>query len=288
MNDKNFTAESRRKKRRARRVAIGAVVASLVVVGMVTVVIQATNFTKSFFDDTQEKQDIEQDIHTLVMLEVLPFENIENADIKTIVAAGMWSVFFNEGKETLESDAVTGSYLIPALDIDRYLVKLFGPEMKIDHTSFTADDGTVFAFNDELESYLMPITSLIGGYYPTVVEIDNEKGIKTVTVGYIQNQESGMALGKKLEENVPSKYFDYIYEKTDDAYYITSIVLSDYKVEVPVTQETIKEVIDVAVTDPNKLVDEVIGKEEVSNIDSSLPTDESLDEQTEAVPEGEE
>ncbi|MEG2053692.1 MAG: hypothetical protein RR052_02005, partial [Oscillospiraceae bacterium] len=211
-DNQNLKEEAKRKNRRQRRVVIGVLVSVLVVVGIVSIMNLAVKLTRNIFDDTQEKLDFENRISTLVMLEILPFDSIKSANEDTIMQACIWSVLFNDDLSKLAKDEISGGYIIPAVDVDRYATKLFGPKYKLNHHEFTASDGLVFLFDETTQTYTMPVTGMVSNYTPEVEIIKTSRGVKRVTVGYIPPSSSEFSgLGAKEEKQLPSKYYDYIF-----------------------------------------------------------------------------
>lgn len=229
--------EKIQQSKRSRRIILGFVVFIFTTIGMLSLLFFLVDMGKLMMDDTKERKQIESDVYTLVMLQIIPFETPELADEKTIIAAAMWNVFFEEGRDKLIQDSQTGSYLISVADIEKHITKLFGPEFKVTHENFILEDGTNFVYKKDTNNYLMPIASVTNAYYPKVVEIDNEKGAKTVTIGYVKPSDDFVKVGSEVVENEASQYFDFIYKKNGKVYYLESVVPSEYK---PVVKENDK------------------------------------------------
>ncbi|MDO5601157.1 MAG: hypothetical protein Q4G07_00165 [Oscillospiraceae bacterium] len=225
--------EQHRAARRRRRVAIGVVVAFLVVFGLVSLIMTLVHGTMNLFDDTEERKNYEERVKTLVMLDAIPFDSLETADETVLIQACIWDVLFNEDITKFQKDE-NGAYLVPVVDIDRYAVRLFGPDFKFSHHSFTLSDGYMeFKYNEDSQTYTMPITSMTNNYTPSVVKLQNEDGKKRVTVGYVAPMDIMTNLGSqgKVSE-APAKYYDYIFAPIDGEYYLTAITESETKPEV--------------------------------------------------------
>ena len=85
--------------------------------------------------------------------------------------------------------------LIPAVDVERYCKKLFGEVQLPEHATFTVGDLT-FEFDEETQSYVIPITSISFQYYPRVADIDSSGSTRTLTVEYLSyTDQSGIVVG---------------------------------------------------------------------------------------------
>lgn len=276
--------EQRRQLRRRRRIILGAVVAFLVIFGLVSLVQKLVQGTMNLFDDTEEKKEYEERVKALVMLDAIPFESLDKADDTVLLQACIWDVLFNEDITKFQTDE-NGAYLVPTVDIDRYAAKLFGPSFQFNHRTFTASaDYMEFKYNEDSKTYTMPITSMTNNFTPSVVEIKKEKNTKRVTVGYMAPPDVMTSLGSKGKvSEEPVKYYDYIFTRTEDEYYLTAITESERKPEVKP---------DEVVTEPQLETDlyvpeagEALTEDDQKPIDTSSavnPENEPAEEESEA------
>lgn len=239
MSTSNDTEKARlalRRRRRARQL-LGAVVCILVVIGLASVVSGGVRLAATLFDDTEEKEEFELRLQTLVSLDPEPFDSLEEANHARLLDAAIWSVIQqNSGSlDTYERDEVGAMYL-PTLDIDRAIASLYGPDVHFTYETFS-DNGLTFQYVPEKSAYLLPITSVNGNYSPRVVEIRREGNTKRVTVGYLDLYGGGEIVfdPTKLE---PAKYMDYIFTRSGDSYYLTAITTSETTVDVSTSSST--------------------------------------------------
>ena len=201
---------------------LGAVVCVLVVIGLASVISGGVRLTASLFDDTEEKEEFELRLQTLVSLDPEPFDSLESANRARLLDAAIWSVIQqnSDSLDTYERDEVGAMYL-PTLDIDRAVASLYGPDFHFNYETFT-DNGLTFQYVPEKNAYLLPITR--------VMQIRREGSTKRVTVGYLDLYGSGEIVfdPTKLE---PAKYMDYIFTRSGDAYYLTAITESEMRAE---------------------------------------------------------
>lgn len=189
-NEAEKARHALRRRRRLRQV-LGAVVCVLVVIGLASVISGGVRLTASLFDDTEEKEEFELRLQTLVSLDPEPFDSLESANRARLLDAAIWSVIQqnSDSLDTYERDEVGAMYL-PTLDIDRAVASLYGPDFHFNYETFT-DNGLTFQYVPEKNAYLLPITSVNGNYSPRVMQIRREGGTKRVTVGYLDLYGSG-------------------------------------------------------------------------------------------------
>ena len=164
-NEAEKARHALRRRRRLRQV-LGAVVCVLVVIGLASVISGGVRLTASLFDDTEEKEEFELRLQTLVSLDPEPFDSLESANRARLLDAAIWSVIQqnSDSLDTYERDEVGAMYL-PTLDIDRAVASLYGPDFHFNYETFT-DNGLTFQYVPEKNAYLLPITSVNGNYSP--------------------------------------------------------------------------------------------------------------------------
>lgn len=219
---------SKAKDRHTRRVITGAIIFVLAVIGIGSIFSNTFMFGKKIFDNTGEKNKYNTLLSTLVMYDPLPFETPEQADQRILLASSLWAAVMNEDMAKYEKDEFSQTYL-PAVDVDKYFAKIFGTQVKLQHTSFE-DQGAEFTFNEEKQAYVIPTTGFPSGFIPQVKKIKTTLNEKIVTVGYLSPSSSwsDTSVG-----NI-SKYVDYIFQKQDKNYCLVAIRESATKVEAKV------------------------------------------------------
>lgn len=228
-NEAEKTRHALRRRRRLRQI-LGAVVCVLVLIGLSSVISGGVRLAAQLFDDTEEREEFEQRLQTLVSLDPEPFESLETANRARLLDAAIWSVIQqnSENMDAYERDEIGAMYL-PTLDVDKELSLLYGPDFQFTHETFT-DNGLTYTYVPEKSAYLLPITSANGVYMPRVMEIRRENGKKRVTVGYLDIYGGGEIVFDitKLE---PVKYLDYIFTRIRGEYYLTAITQSEMSIE---------------------------------------------------------
>ena len=231
---KRQTKEEReRMRRRRRRQLLGGVLCVLIVCGVVSVISSVGRVVGSLFDDSEERAEYEKLLAPLVMLDPVPFDSLETADQNLLLQAAIWEAIYNEdiADETKYERDESGALIMPAVDVDKNGALLFGPNYVLEHHSFEAD-GMQFVYDEERSGYIIPITGTTSAYTPKVVKIKTSVKEKRVTVGYVAPP-TGFTLDGSLstEQGDPSFYYDYIFTRQGDGYYLTAITTSDTKPE---------------------------------------------------------
>ncbi len=223
MNEAEKERHALRRRRRLRQL-LGAVVCLLVVVGAASVISSGVRLTAKLFDDTAERTAYENQLSTLVALDPVPFENLDEANQNTLLNAAIWASIDTE-HNTYERDETDAMYL-PTLDIDKTAAALYGPDFHFEYTTFE-DHGMTFEYVAEKQAYLLPVTSINNTYIPKVTKIKNERGgVRRVTVGYISPFGAGGEFSVTINPD-PVKYQDYLFTKQGSGYYLTAITESE-------------------------------------------------------------
>ncbi|MCI6639985.1 MAG: hypothetical protein MSH10_04225 [Pygmaiobacter massiliensis] len=221
--------EKERLRRRRRRQLIGGALSILILLGIVSVVRAAAGGVAWLMDDTEEREHYEALLAPMVMLDPVPFDSLENADQSMLLQTAIWSTIYNEDLNRYERDDL-GALILPSVDVDKNAALLFGPNYKLQHGTFTAS-GMEFVYDETTLSYTIPVTGTTSVYTPRVENIESSAKQKRVTVGYIPPQ-VGFSLEGTVNMDQPAKYYDYIFTRQGDGYYLTAVTDSDVSANV--------------------------------------------------------
>ena len=219
--------EKERQHRRHRRQLLGGVLCVLILLGVVSVISAGVRLGGKLFDDTKEKQQYEKLLAPVVMLDPVPFDSLETADQNMLLQAAIWETIYTEDISQYERDDA-GALILPAVDIDKNAARLFGPSYALEHHTFDAN-GMQFVYDEEKSGYIIPITGTTSAYTPKVVKIKKSVKEKRVTVGYVAPATGFSLDGNNTEQGEPSFYYDYIFTRQGDGYYLAAITTSDMK-----------------------------------------------------------
>jgi hypothetical protein len=222
-------------------------------------VLGGVRLTQNILDDSEERKAYEQRLTYLVMLDMLPFESLQQANQADLLESCIWAALFNEDSLLYARDE-SGALLLPSADVDRYAVKLFGPDYKLPHGTFESE-GMVFNFNDVSLCYTIPVTGQVGNYTPQVVEISGSGSVQRVSVGYLLPYTSATDLASNRDTSKPVKYYDYLFTQAADGnYYLTSMEESAWVAEVadPNSSAAVLDPLAQQPADPNAAVGEAL------------------------------
>lgn len=249
-----------RRHTRSRRQAVGFFLCLLALIGFVSLVLGGVRLTQNILDDSEERKAYEQRLTYLVMLDMLPFESLQQANQADLLESCIWAALFNEDSLLYARDE-SGALLLPSADVDRYAVKLFGPDYKLPHGTFESE-GMTFLFNDTTLCYTIPVTGQVGNYTPQVVEISGSGSVQRVSVGYLLPYTSATDLASNRDTTKPVKYFDYLFtEAADGNFYLTSMEESAWVAETADSNSsTVLDPLAQQPMDPNAAVGEALNE----------------------------
>ena len=144
---------------------------------------------RSALDQSSLYDDYRDRLYGMVMLDPVAFDDVSSVDSGVFKQAAIWGTVYqvqNSGGslDEYERDPDTGSALIPALEIDTYISNLLGSDYQFEEGSFSTSE-FVYQYDEEKQAYLVPVTSSVALYTPTVEKITKKDGRRIVTVGYV-------------------------------------------------------------------------------------------------------
>ena len=233
----NYREEHIRNNRRLARQFVGGAALVLAFIGLFTVLGWIVGLVRSALDDTDLRNEYRDRLYGMVMLDPVAFDDASTVDPGVFKQAAIWGTVYqvqNSGGslDQYERDPDTGSALIPALEIDTYISNLVGPDYEVPEGTFSTQE-FVYQYDEEKQAYLVPVTSSVALYTPTVEKITNKDGKRIVTVGYVptttNNATGELSLTAPTE---PTKYMDYVFTRSENRqWYLTALQQSDMQVE---------------------------------------------------------
>ena len=237
----NYREEHIRNNRRLARQVVGAAALLLALIGLFTVLGWIVGLVRAALDDTDLRNEYRDRLYGMVMLDPVAFDDVNSVDEGIFKQAAIWGTVYqvqNSGGslDQYERDPDTGSAMIPALEVDTYIANLLGPEYKVPEGTFSTEE-FVYQYDEEKQAYLVPVTSSVAQYTPTVEKISRRDGKRIVTVGYVptatNNATGELSLTAPTE---PTKYMDYVFTRGENRqWYLTALRESEMQVEVTPT-----------------------------------------------------
>ncbi len=214
--------ERANKRKRRRRQALGLLTFVLSVLGAATIIFFAVQGVSSLLKEEENISEYETLISPLVALDPAPFASIDNADETTLLEAAIWASLTYEDNSKYsrnEFDAI----ILPSVDVDKYITKMYGTDYKITHKTFH-DLDLEYAYDSTTSSYTIPATSQSGSYIPRVEKVTNSGNTKVLSVAYLQYSGSSADLITTGVDTLEvSKYMEYIMLKNSNGYYLYAI-----------------------------------------------------------------
>ena len=215
-----------RKKRGKHRYAapVGGAYILLALIGVIAVIYGAVQLYGKLTDNSKLLRQIERQIQPVMMFDPVPFDNIQDVDNKVLVKTSIWSCMYSDKRGSYTYDD-NGMIRIPEeSDVEVAAVKLYGPEVKLTHTSLDDEDGISYTYDAENNVYRVPMMAQGGYYTPMVVDMQKNGDVYEVTVGYVAPGASWTTTedGDSYTPT-PDKYMIYRMKKEDGEYYIVGI-----------------------------------------------------------------
>ena len=213
-----------RKKRGKHRYAapVGGAYILLALIGVIAVIYGAVQLYGKLTDNSKLLRQIERQIQPVMMFDPVPFDNIQDVDNKVLVKTSIWSCMYSDKRGSYTYDD-NGMILIPVSDVEVAAVKLYGPEVKLTHTSLD-EDGISYTYDAENNVYRVPMMAQGGYYTPMVVDMQKNGDVYEVTVGYVA---PGVTFTTTDDGDSytppPHKHMIYPMKKEDGEYYIVGI-----------------------------------------------------------------
>ena len=233
----NYREEHIRNNRRLARQVVGGAALLLALIGLFTVLSWIVGLVRSALDQSSLYDDYRDRLYGMVMLDPVAFDDVSSVDSGVFKQAAIWGTVYqvqNSGGslDEYERDPDTGSALIPALEIDTYISNLLGSDYQFEEGSFSTSE-FVYQYDEEKQAYLVPVTSSVALYTPTVEKITKKDGRRIVTVGYVPTSSNSSTGELNLTAPTePTKYMDYVFTRGENRqWYLTALKDSDMKAE---------------------------------------------------------
>lgn len=202
---------------------IGGVFIILCFVGFFTVASFCLNITKGLLDNSRKKQEYETMLLPVVIFDPVPFEDPVNIDNASLLQYCIWATALGDKREQYEYDD-NNMVVIPANDIDVTALRLFGPDVKLDHRSF-GDLENSYLYEEDIRSYHVPIITMTGFATPKVEEINKTSGdVIELKMGYVPPSTIlDLDASGNIQEPEPQKYMIYELHRGRSGWYLYAI-----------------------------------------------------------------
>ena len=209
-NAKKYIGTKRKHKYAA---TVGAVLIGLAIVGALSLFNALFSLGASVLDNTRQKEAFEWKIYPLLMLDPATFEDPNQLDKEVILKSALWSTLLEN--RTKYSYDENGMLLVPASDLDVAAKSLYGGKVSLEHRTFNEGYDYFYIYNEETNTYSVPIMGQTASYVPKVVDIAKDGNFYTLIVGYVSPTTLWNVSEDGSSESVPDKYLYYKLEKVD-------------------------------------------------------------------------
>lgn len=200
---------------------LGGIFVVLAIIGLITVIQFTFHATERLLDNSSEKEEFERILLPVLTFDPIPFENPNELDNLVLLRASIWSALVENFDKYKPS--TTNMYLIPKGDVDVACARLFGPEITLEHQSFT-NYVSMYNYDKEKETYLVPMDEETMLYLPKVKEIKKDGDRLSLLVGYVATGNDWFkSFRGKDYEPAPDKYMIYQVKKVDKHYQLMAI-----------------------------------------------------------------
>ena len=275
----NYREEHIRNNRRLARQVVGGAALLLALIGLFTVLSWVVGLVRSALDQSSLYDDYRDRLYGMVMLDPVAFDDVSNVDSGVFKQAAIWGTVYqvqNSGGslDEYERDPDTGSALIPALEIDTYISNLLGSDYQFEEGSFSTSE-FVYQYDEEKQAYLVPVTSSVALYTPTVEKITKKDGRRIVTVGYVPTSSNSSTGELNLTAPTePTKYMDYVFTRGENRqWYLTALKDSDMKAEATPTPAPTDSAVDALQNDQLDIAESIPVEEPASDEETALVED---------------
>ena len=203
---------------------LGSIILILAAVGAIFLISTAVRAVQNALSNSSEQEEMENTLLPILMFDPAPFDSLESADPLMLLQSSIWSAVLSDtsGKYTIE---LGQSLNVAETDVDAAAIRLFGPDVKLNHQTFGELDLSYY-YNESSRSYSIPLYTQVGVYVPRLesVQKGEESDTLAVTVGYVAPG-NGVTVSLNSSDNDPDKYmiYDMKYNRERKYYYITAI-----------------------------------------------------------------
>lgn len=140
-----------------------------------------------------------------------------------LLQSSLWSAMLGEKRASYQEDPLE-RVMVPASDVDVACARLYGPDVKLEHQTFTINYVDNYVYDEETRTYYVPVTGQVGMYTPSVERVVKKGDVYTLTVGYLQPTTAWtQATADKDGKPEADKYMIYELKKVKDHYQLTAI-----------------------------------------------------------------
>ena len=191
------------KKTKAANYIVGVFVLVFFIIGVASTVSLIAGRVRKASDNGAKLREYESFIYPVVMNDPDTFDDVSKAQQSQLIAISIWSIL----QSNLDTDKYSYSdkgMLIPKKDVEEAFKRLFGADVKVNHTS--AGGGSIeFKYSEKKGQYIIPITGITPLYTPSVLDAKEKNDFITLSVGYLSGDDWEQDENGSIVRPEPSK-----------------------------------------------------------------------------------
>lgn len=212
----------RNKEKRTPIAAIGATMIIFSIVGIISTAAWLISGADWLLSKQWQIDEFERVVYPLVMVDAPVTDKTSKLDNSILLQASLYYCLMNED-ETKYEDITQGGLVVPASDLEKYAVLLFGVGTTVEHAT-VGQGSNIYTYDEETNSYYVPLSTTVDTYTPTIVSSYQDGSFYYVRVGYLSSTDIwSIDLYGNEEEPEPDKYVVYVLQKVGDSYCVYSI-----------------------------------------------------------------
>ncbi len=153
------------------------------IIGIVSTVQFTIRTVNEIADQKGLKNEIALFLYPVVTVDPPAFKTTEEIPATVVVESAIWRIILTGDNSNYEKLYNTYMY-VPAVDVEFSIKSLYGNEAEIQHQT-VGSASTSFTYNEDTNTYLVPINPRYTAYSPVVTEISNVGELYTVKVDYM-------------------------------------------------------------------------------------------------------
>lgn len=180
------------------------------VVGIVSTVQFGIRTVNEIANQTSLKNDIALFLYPIVTVDPPEFSETKDIPPSVVIESAIWRIILTGDNSNYETLYNTYMY-VPAVDVEFSVRTLYGNSAEIVHQT-VGSASTAFTYEENKNSYLVPISPRYTAYSPVITEISNIGELYTVTVEYMPP--TALAIEGIRLENSTTKTMIYTLSKS--------------------------------------------------------------------------
>lgn len=189
------------------------------VIGMVSTVRFIADQIESLADQTALKNEIALFLYPVVTVDPPAFASAKEIPESVVIESAVWKIVLTG--DTTNYEKLYNTYMyVPAVDVEFAARTLFGSEASISHQT-VGSTGSAFTYDEERNTYLVPITPRYTAYSPSVTSISNVGELYTVRVDYLPP--TALAIEGIRLESTTTKTMEFTLSKSKNSMTIHSL-----------------------------------------------------------------